>query len=211
MEKIVFEELMDSELIELAGNGDSKAIDFVMAKYANLVRSKARPYFLIGGDKEDLIQEGMIGLFKAIRDYDLSKEASFKVFAEMCIMRQIISAIKAAGRQKHIPLNSSISLNKPVVTFDEENEKTLYDILIDTRINPEELFIAQDRFSRIENHIYKILTQLEKDVLDLYLEGKTYHEIGESLGCTKKAIDNALQRVKKKVEKYVNIEEKESN
>lgn len=199
--------MQDDEIIVLATNGNSKAVDYIINKYVRLVRSKARPYFLIGADREDIIQEGMIGLFKAIRDYRVDKDSSFKIFAEVCISRQIITAIKTATRQKHIPLNSYISLNKPM--FDDENDRTLLDI-IDEKVSqdPEQMYINREKFAIIEQKIYQVLSSLEKKVLKLYLEGKRYNEIAEKMGKPMKAIDNALQRVKRKLEKSIEESEK---
>ncbi|MDD3268068.1 MAG: RNA polymerase sporulation sigma factor SigH [Syntrophomonadaceae bacterium] len=199
---LTYLEICDEEIVELAQQGDQFAIEFLMDKYKNFVRAKARSYFLIGADKEDIIQEGMIGLFKAIRDYKLDKLTSFRAFAELCITRQIITAIKTATRQKHIPLNSYVSLNKPI--YDEESERTLMDILSTTRItNPEEIVISREEFIFIEKKIGEILSSLEWKVLMAYLEGKSYHEIAIDLKRHVKSIDNALQRVKRKLEKYL--------
>ncbi|MEN6325563.1 MAG: RNA polymerase sporulation sigma factor SigH [Syntrophomonas sp.] len=199
---LTYLDICDEEIVELAQQGDQFAIEFLMDKYKNFVRAKARSYFLIGADKEDIIQEGMIGLFKAIRDYKLDKLTSFRAFAELCITRQIITAIKTATRQKHIPLNSYVSLNKPI--YDEESERTLMDILSTTRItNPEEIVISREEFIFIEKKIGEILSSLEWKVLMAYLEGKSYHEIAIDLKRHVKSIDNALQRVKRKLEKYL--------
>jgi len=199
---LTYLDICDEEIVELAQHGDQFAIEFLMDKYKNFVRAKARSYFLIGADKEDIIQEGMIGLFKAIRDYKLDKLTSFRAFAELCITRQIITAIKTATRQKHIPLNSYVSLNKPI--YDEESERTLMDILSTTRItNPEEIIISREEFIFIEKKIGEILSSLEWKVLMAYLEGKSYHEIAIDLKRHVKSIDNALQRVKRKLEKYL--------
>jgi RNA polymerase sporulation-specific sigma factor len=177
-------------------------VEYLVDKYKNFVRAKARSYFLIGADKEDIIQEGMIGLFKAIRDYKLDKLTSFRAFAELCITRQIITAIKTATRQKHIPLNSYVSLNKPV--YDEESDRTLIDILSTTKItNPEEIIISREEFIFIEKKMGEILSSLEWKVLMAYLEGKSYQEIAVELKRHVKSIDNALQRVKRKLEKYL--------
>jgi RNA polymerase sporulation-specific sigma factor len=166
------------------------------------VRAKARTYFLIGADREDIIQEGMIGLFKAVRDFKGDKLSSFRAFAELCITRQIITAIKTATRQKHIPLNSYISLNKPV--FDEESDRTLMDMLSESKItDPEEMMINREEFKNIELKMSEVLSGLEWEVLSCYLEGKSYHEISRDLDRHIKSIDNALQRVKRKLEKYL--------
>ena len=166
------------------------------------VRSKARSYFLIGADHEDIVQEGMIGLYKAIRDYRPDKLSSFRAFAELCITRQIITAIKTATRQKHIPLNSYVSLNKPL--YDEESDRTLLDVIIEGRAtNPEELIIGQEDLRNINHKIDEVLSGLEQEVLRAYLDGKSYQEIADNLGRHVKSIDNALQRVKRKLEKYL--------
>ncbi len=197
-----FAEMSDEEIVELAQQGDQAAVEYLVDKYRNFVRAKARSYFLIGADKEDIIQEGMIGLFKAIRDYKKDKLTSFRAFAELCITRQIITAIKTATRQKHIPLNSYVSLNKPI--YDEESDRTLMDILSTTKItNPEEIIISREEFIFIERKMGEILSSLEWKVLMAYLEGKSYQEIAVELKRHVKSIDNALQRVKRKLEKYL--------
>jgi len=199
-----FEDLLDDELIELVHNGDSDALDFLITKYRSFVRMKARSYFLIGADKEDIIQEGMIGLYKSIRDYRGDKLASFRAFAELCITRQIITAIKTATRQKHIPLNSYVSLDKPI--FDEESDRTLMDVISGSVIDdPEELMIHREDFDYMEEKMSEILSELEQQVLALYLDGQSYHEISEELNRHVKSIDNALQRVKRKLEQHIEI------
>ena len=197
-----YSEMMDEEIVDLAQRGEQFAVEFLVNKYKNFVRAKARSYFLIGADKEDIIQEGMIGLFKAIRDYKVDKLTSFRAFAELCITRQIITAIKTATRQKHIPLNSYVSLNKPI--YDEESDRTLIDILSTTKItNPEDIIISREEFIFIEKKMGEILSSLEWKVLMAYLEGKSYQEIVIDLKRHVKSIDNALQRVKRKLEKYL--------
>lgn len=193
----------DEELIQLIRAGDEQAYEYLLHKYKNFVRARARSYFLVGADKEDIAQEGMIGLFKAIRDFQPDKLASFRVFAELCVTRQIITAIKTATRQKHIPLNSYVSLNRPI--YDEESDKTLIDVLVGAKTtNPEELVIGQEDFNNIETRIYDMLSGFEKDVLTLYLGGESYQEIAVELDKHVKSIDNALQRIKRKLEKLVN-------
>jgi RNA polymerase sporulation-specific sigma factor len=161
---------------------------------------------LIGADREDIIQEGMIGLYKAIRDFNPNKLSSFRAFAELCVTRQIITAIKTATRQKHIPLNSYVSLNKPL--YDEDSERTLLDILSGVKISdPEELIISQEEFEDIEDKMGEILSKLEWQVLMAYLGGKSYQEIAKELKRHVKSIDNALQRVKRKLEKYLEVRE----
>lgn len=201
-----FSTMLDEEVVEDARNGDRQALEFLIHKYKNFVRAKARSYFLIGADREDIIQEGMIGLYKAIRDYRSDKLSSFRAFAELCITRQIITAIKTATRQKHIPLNSYVSLNKPI--YDEESDRTLMDVLSGTKIcDPEELIISQEEFSTIEAKIEELLSDLEWEVLTSYLQGKSYQEIAEDLDRHVKSIDNALQRVKRKLERFLNSKE----
>lgn len=194
--------MLDEEIVEQVKCGDNKALEYLIDKYKNFVKAKARTYFLIGADREDIIQEGMIGLYKAIRDFREDKLSSFRAFAELCITRQIITAIKTATRQKHIPLNSYVSLNKPV--FDEESDRTLLDILSYNSItNPEELMINRENFLAIENKVVKVLSDLEFQVLTLFLKGRTYIEIADDLNRHIKSIDNALQRVKRKLEKFL--------
>ena len=201
-------QMADEELCLLAQGQDSgEALECLLNRYKNFVRSRARSYFLIGADHEDIVQEGMIGLYKAIRDFRPEKLASFRAFAELCVTRQIITAIKTATRQKHIPLNSYVSLNKPI--FDEESDRTLLDVISEGRItNPEELLIGQEDLSTIESRIGKMLSPLEWEVLLAYLDGRSYQEIDVDLGRHVKSIDNALPRVKRKMEKL--LEQKNS-
>ena len=197
----------DEELVLMAQNGDDTAQEFLLDKYKSLVRAKSRAYFLIGADSEDIIQEGMIGLYKAVRDYNEEKNASFRSFAELCVNRQMITAIKAATRQKHQPLNSYVSLNKPV--YEEESEQTYMDFLqssSDSLLNPEALLIGQENKNFLEDQMTKNLSSFETKVLVLYLQGRSYFEIAHVLDKPEKSIDNALQRVKKKLEKF--LEEK---
>lgn len=185
-----------------ASKGDKLALEYIISKYKNFVKAKAKSYFLIGADREDIIQEGLIGLYKAVRDFDETKANSFKCFAEICITRQIITAIKTATRQKHIPLNSYISLNKPI--YDEDSERTLLDIITTSIVtNPEELIISKEELRHIEAKIDELLSELELEVLELYLNGKSYQYIANMLNRDVKSIDNALQRVKRKLEKYL--------
>ena len=199
-----YEGMTDEQIAVLARDGDEAALEVVLNKYKNFVRSKARSYFLIGADHEDIVQEGMIGLFKAVRDFREDKQASFRAFAELCVTRQIITAIKTATRQKHIPLNSYVSLNRPI--YDEESDRTLMDVLSEVQMaGPEELLISQEDYSSVESRISEVLSDLEMEVLNLYLEGKSYQEIAEELGRHVKSIDNALQRVKRKLEKSLDL------
>jgi hypothetical protein len=198
-----FDGLTDEEVVFAVKEGEDRAAqDYLINKYRNFVRAKARSYFLIGADREDIIQEGMIGLYKAIRDFRNDKLSSFRAFAELCVTRQIITAIKTATRQKHIPLNSYISLNKPI--YDEDSDRTLLDVLSGARISdPEELVISREEFVDIEEKMEEILSDLEWKVLMSYLDGKSYQEIAAELRRHVKSIDNALQRVKRKLEKYM--------
>lgn len=197
-------ELSDEEIIALSKSGDGFATEYILKKYRNFVRAKSRTYFLIGADKEDIIQEGMIGLYKAIRDYNPDAGSGFKSFAELCITRQIITAIKTATRQKHIPLNSYVSLSKPVFENDNDNERILLDTFVEhKKLNPEEIMIDKERFYSIEEKISQILSKLEWNVLSNYLDGKNYAEIAAQIGKSEKSIDNALQRIKKKIEKHI--------
>lgn len=200
--EIVYASMTDEDIIDLSRKGDKLAIDYIIDKYKNLVRARARTYFLIGADKEDIVQEGMIGLYKAARDFKRDKHSSFKAFAELCITRQIITAIKSATRQKHIPLNSYISLNKP--SFGDESDETLLNTVIQKKnTNPEEIIISKEHFSFLEEKLYKILSKFERKVLSLYLDGSGYTEIAKQLGKTEKSIDNALQRIKRKTIKFM--------
>ncbi len=193
--------LSDEQVVEAAQQGDGQALVYILDEYKNFVRSKARSYFLIGADHEDIVQEGMIGLYKAIRDFRPEKQASFKAFAELCIKRQIITAIKTATRQKHYPLNSYVSLNRPM--FDEESDRTLLDVLEGRITNPEDLYISQEDLSGIRRQMDLLLSDLEQQVLEKFLDGKSYQEIAEQLGRHVKSIDNALQRVKRKLTRYL--------
>lgn len=195
-----YDNMPDEDIIDIARLGHPLALDFLINKYKNFVKAKARTYFLIGGERDDIVQEGMIGLYKAIRDYDKTKLASFRYFAEICITRQIITAIKTATRQKHIPLNSYISLNKPI--YEQESDRTLLDLLEGSKDpDPLEVFIVREELDSIEVQMGEILSQLEWKVLSLYVEGKSYQEISQEIKRDVKCIDNALQRVKKKLEK----------
>lgn len=195
-----FEEKLEEEIVIEAKNGNVRAQEYVISKYESFVKAKSKSYFLIGADKEDIYQEGMIGLYKAIRDFNYEKSTTFKAFAELCITRQIITAIKTATRQKHIPLNTYISLNKPV--SEDDSERTLLDILSSMKISdPEALIIGKEEKAQIEDAIARVLSDLEMEVLQSYLDGKSYQEIACDLDRHAKSIDNALQRVKRKLEK----------
>jgi RNA polymerase sporulation-specific sigma factor len=202
LRRVEYDLRADEDNVDAVRDGDSNALEFLIHKYRNFVRAKARSYFLIGADREDIIQEGMIGLYKAIRDFRGDKLASFKAFAELCVTRQIITAIKTATRQKHIPLNSYVSLDKPI--YDEDSDRTLLDVICGTRVtDPEELIINKEEFISLEDKMGEILSDLERKVLMLYLDGRSYQEIAVDLRRHVKSIDNALQRVKRKLERYL--------
>lgn len=192
--------LDDVVLVEKAQSGDRHAADTLIDRYKTFVRVKTRAYFLVGADRDDIVQEGMIGLFKAIRDYSPDKQASFKYFADICITRQIITAVKTATRLKHSPLNSYISLSKPA--YEDESERTLIEMLsLRTSSNPEEIMIDRENLKSTEQKIRKSLSKFELEVMELYINGKSYIEIAEQLEKEPKSIDNAIQRVKKKIQK----------
>ena len=194
-----YETLSDEDLLLLHRAGDARAEEALYARYKQIVRSKARTYFLIGADREDIIQEGMIGLYKAVVDYQFDRLASFRGFAELCITRQIISAIKAATRKKHIPLNTYISFNRSV--YEGETERPLIDVLTSTRISdPEEVLIGRENYAAVADSIEHSLSKLERGALGLYLYGYSYQQIADHLQITTKSVDNAIQRVKKKLE-----------
>ena len=201
-----FDAMEDEDIVKCVHEGDLHALEYMIHKYKNFVRAKAKSYFLIGADREDIIQEGMIGLYKAIRDYKGDKLSTFKAFAELCITRQMITAVKTAIRQKHIPLNSYVSLDKPI--YDEESDRTLLDVICGSRVSdPEQMLINQEKYDDIELKISEILSDLEQKVLMLYLDGRTYQEISIDLKRHVKSIDNALQRVKRKLERYLELKE----
>lgn len=190
----------ESALIVAAQAGDESASTALMSKYRSFVRCKARSYFLAGADRDDVVQEGMIGLYKAIRDFKFERQSSFRSFAELCITRQLITAIKTAKRQKHTPLNTYVSLNRSA-SVEDEGERILSDILAAREIcDPAELVISEWEAGDIQRGFAEVLSPLESEVLRLYMDGKSYQEIAGSLGRHVKSIDNALQRVKRKIE-----------
>ena len=195
-----YEKMSDEEVVELSASGDRRATEYILSKYKNLVKSRAKAYFIAGADHDDIVQEGMIGLFKAVRDFDITKQPTFRGFAEICVKRQIITAIKAAGRQKHLPLNSYVSLSDPV--YEDNADRTLVDMIAERQsADPEEMFLRRERAEMINAEIEDKLSDLEKTVLSLYLGGMNYQEIAAELKRTPKSIDNALQRVKHKLYK----------
>jgi len=197
----------DVNLVRLAQAGDSRAQTTLLDRYQEFVRLKARSYFLIGADHEDIVQEGMIGLYKAIRDYREDREASFKAFAEICITRQIITAIKTATRQKHTPLNTYVSLNNPVGDSQDPDRVVMDFLASDVALDPAEVVISFEEAESIKANFGKMLSGLETDVLRLYIEGRSYQEIADNLDRHVKSIDNALQRIKRKVEQHLRYRE----
>lgn len=201
---IAYEEKTDEELLTLLRGGDARAEDALYARYKQVVRGKARPYFLIGADREDIIQEGMIGLYKAVCDYRADRQSSFRAFAELCVTRQIITAIKSATRKKHMPLNTYVSLNRSV--FEGDTERPLIEVLESAQVSdPEELLIGRENYAAIAESIERSLSKLEKSALDLYLKGYSYQQIAAALDKSVKCVDNAIQRVKKKLEQQLRI------
>jgi RNA polymerase sporulation-specific sigma factor len=199
----------DEELVSLYHTGEQLAVERLLERYRNFTRLKARTYFLAGADKDDIIQEGMIGLYKAIRDFDAGRETSFRSFAEICITRQIITAVKTATRQKHVPLNRYVSLSKPIAS-DEDPDWVLMDVLQTPQVSdPAELVISHDELRSIKLAFAEILSDFEAEVLHMYVEGKSYQEIADHLGRHQKSIDNALQRIKRKVELHLRAREAE--
>lgn len=195
------EQCSDEELIVLYQAGNENAIDFIFERYKNLVRKKAKAMFLAGGDNDDLIQEGMIGLYKAVRDYNAGKEASFATFASMCINRQMITAVTASNRKKNTPLNTYVSFDTPAGNDEDFDMKLVDTLQPETEQNPEKLLIDKERTQDLQTRLFAMLSPFEMQVLNLYLEGMDYLQIAEELEKTAKSIDNALQRIRSKVSK----------
>lgn len=194
----------DEELVSLAKNGDEESEEFLIRKYKDVVKGKANLYYIVGADREDLMQEGMIGIFKAIKSFENDRQASFYTFANLCINRQIITAIKTAGRLKHLPLNTSISLNNPIEGG--FTDKTVGELIqSDSESDPEAMLLLKETLQVIEGKSQKILSNLEVRVMDEYMHGKSYLEISEIIGKTPKAVDNAVQRIRKKLAIYLTL------
>ncbi len=196
------EKILDEVLVERAWDGDDVALSALLQRYRGFVRVKARTYFLVGGDREDVVQEGMIGLYKAIRDYDASRQTSFRAFAELCVVRQILSAIKTATRQKHAPLNRYVSLYLPRY-HDDDTGSALLDHVMSVEGDPADRVVSNAEIASLEGHFARILSELEANVLERYIQGRSYQEIATELDRHEKAIDNALQRIKRKLESYL--------
>ena len=198
-----FQQASDEELILMYRDGEEEAAGFIMNKYKNLVRKKASSMYILGADRDDLIQEGMIGLFKAVRDYDLGRDVNFYTFADLCISRQMYTAVQASTRQKHLPLNTYISIYSKALTAEEGNEDCVLVNALpsEKEKNPEEMVIEQENMEQFETAILKELSEFEKQVFELHLTGMTYTEIAKVLGRDEKSTDNALQRMKTKIKK----------
>src|SRR5665648_208998 len=193
-----FDSMSDEDLVDLAAKGDSAAAEYLIQEYKELVKSKAHLYFMLGGDRDDIVQEGMIGIFKAIKNYDADKGASFKTFADLCVNRQIITAIKSAGRHKHSPLNTSLSLDKPM--SEGESAQTLGETLsagIDT--NPEAAFLMGEMAKLLFSSQESFLSNFERFVLGEMMQGKNYRDIAKEQGISDKSVDNAIQRIRRKI------------
>jgi RNA polymerase sporulation-specific sigma factor len=200
--------MSDDELLELINKKDTDALDFLICKYKDLVNSKVNKYFIIGAEKEDIVQEGLIGLYKAIKDYKPDKQNSFKSFANLCIERQLITAIKSSNRQKHMPLNSYLSLNMTAFENEDGNNDTqIVDVLENTVIeDPLDTITKKEYFSSVENVIDSSLSDFEKKVLNRYVQGESYVKIAERLDAPVKSVDNAIQRIRKKTAKNIQAE-----
>jgi RNA polymerase sporulation-specific sigma factor len=192
----------DETLVARFQAGDDRALKVILERYRRFARAKGRGYFLVGGDSDDVEQEALIGLYKAVRDFRFDREASFRAFAELCITRQIITAIKTATRQKHQPLNQYVSIT--AARPGDEGEQTVEDVLVhDSGTDPADDLVSSERLARLRRRMGEMLSELEVDVLRLYVQGKTYQEIGSELGRHVKSIDNALQRIKRKLDVHL--------
>ena len=203
-----YNNMSDDELLELINKKDTDALDFFIFKYKDLVNSKVNKYFIIGAEKEDIVQEGLIGLYKAIKDYKPDKQNSFKSFANLCIERQLITAIKSSNRQKHMPLNSYLSLNMTAFENEDGNNDTqIVDVLENTVIeDPLDTITKKEYFLSVENVIDSSLSDFEKKVLNRYVQGESYVKIAERLDAPVKSVDNAIQRIRKKTAKNIQAE-----
>ena len=198
---------IDNKYIQEIKNGNIDALNKIMERYKSYVYLKAKPFFLVGAEREDIIQEGMIGLFKAIKGYNFEKDVSFRIFADLCIRRQIMTAIKASTRQKHLPLNSYLSLNK--TAFDEEDDRTVIEMLdIDSVPDPLDTITTKETYQKIGSTMSEVLSDFEQKVFSEYINGESYADIAKKINSHPKAVDNAVQRIKKKFEKYILDDEK---
>jgi RNA polymerase sigma-H factor len=209
VEEARYDVATDEELLASHRGGDERAAEALLSRYRGLARVKARSYFLAGGDRDDVLQEAMIGLYKAVRDFQPEKQASFRGFADLCITRQLITAIRSASCQKHVPLNSCVSLSKPIAS-DEEPDRQLMDVVSGPKhLDPVEVVIATEELGAIKAAFRELLSTFETDVLRLHAEGKSYQEMGRLLDRDVKSIDNALQRIKRKIEVYLRTRDPE--
>jgi len=196
-------EFSDDDLVVLFHQGHLEALELLFERYRRFTRAKARAYFLVGADRDDIEQEGLIGLFKAVRDYRPDRESTFRAFAELCVTRQIMTAIKSATRRKHQPLNQYVSLSGTRST-EGNDERTVDDLLDDRQVpDPADVVVSSERLKEMRTCMAELLSRLEVDVLNLYLQGRSYQEIGDVLGRHSKSIDNALQRIKRKLEGHL--------
>lgn len=204
-----YSNMSDEELLEAIREKDTNALDFLICKYKDLVNSKVNKYFIIGAEKEDIIQEGLIGLYKAIKDYKLDKQNSFKSFANLCIERQLITAIKSSNRQKHMPLNSYLSLNMTAYENDDGNSETQVMDVLETNVveDPLDTITKKEYMSNVESVIDNSLSDFEKKVLNRYIQGESYVKIAERLDTPVKSVDNAIQRIRKKTAKNLNADD----
>lgn len=197
---VELEKISEKELLKRAQAQDSDAIDFLMRKYKSMVRKKARTLFMIGGDRDDLTQEGMIGLFKAIRDFNPQKETSFATFAELCVSRQLYSAVKSSNRLKNLPLNTYVSIYSPAYSQENGEGEFMVDQSLDSlEMSPEEILINRETVNHVKENLFQGLSEMERQVMEKYLEGMTYQEIALQMNKEPKSIDNALQRIKGKL------------
>lgn len=198
----MYNELQDEEIIELIKSGDKNALEYIINKYKEVVNIKVSKYFIIGAEKEDIIQEGLIGLYKAIKNFDACKDNTFKTFANLCIERQLITAIKTSNRQKHMPLNSYLSLNMSI--YDEEEADTMIDVFDSNFVeDPLETITKKEYYFAVESAIDKSLSDFEKKVLNRFIKGESYVQIADELNTPVKSIDNAIQRIRKKAIKNI--------
>ena len=197
-----FKDMSDEDLIDIIKSGDKSALEFLIGKYKELVNMKVSKFFMIGAEREDIVQEGLIGLFKAVKNYNREKQNSFKTFANLCIERQLITAIKSSNRQKHMPLNSYLSLN--TTAYEEDEDSTLLDVFDAHQMeDPLETITKKEYYQTVENAIDKSLSDFEKQVLNRYMQGESYVQIAEKLDAPVKSIDNAIQRIRKKAIKNI--------
>lgn len=203
-----YNNMSDEELLEAIDNNDKKALEFLICKYKDLVNSKVNKYFIIGAEKEDIVQEGLIGLYKAIKDYKKGKQSSFKSFANLCVERQLITAIKSSNRQKHMPLNSYLSLNMTAYENEEGNNETQIMEVLETNTieDPLDTITKKEYILNVENVIDNSLSDFEKKVLNRYIQGESYIKIAEKLDTPVKSVDNAIQRIRKKTSKSLSAE-----